>query len=260
MPGRGMSFILYVVVLVVSLSSVMMGLDWLSTPPPPIPKSVQTASAPVKTAVGKATVGEAAIKAAAAGKTATVKTDASKTDASKTGSSKTASSKNPESKTAARKPATPAVATTGEASHTAVAPAAANADAATQPDAAGGQGGGTSDNTLSAMANETDSGGADAQANAGPRCDVQACAAHYRSFDPTDCTYQPFDGPRRLCTVGHPPQQASDTATGVETSDASREPASSSCNVQACAAAYQSFDAATCTWQPYDGPRRPCDK
>jgi hypothetical protein len=31
-------------------------------------------------------------------------------------------------------------------------------------------------------------------------CNVQACEAAYRSFTASDCTYQPFDGPRRLCT------------------------------------------------------------
>jgi BA14K-like protein len=30
-------------------------------------------------------------------------------------------------------------------------------------------------------------------------CNVSACAAAYRSFRPSDCTYQPNDGPRRLC-------------------------------------------------------------
>jgi hypothetical protein len=33
-----------------------------------------------------------------------------------------------------------------------------------------------------------------------PACNVQACEAAYRSFTAADCTYQPFDGPRRLCT------------------------------------------------------------
>jgi hypothetical protein len=31
------------------------------------------------------------------------------------------------------------------------------------------------------------------------RCDVQACAKAYRSFRATDCTYQPLDGQRRFC-------------------------------------------------------------
>lgn len=32
------------------------------------------------------------------------------------------------------------------------------------------------------------------------RCNVDACTAAYRSFRPADCTYQPTNGPRRLCT------------------------------------------------------------
>lgn len=31
-------------------------------------------------------------------------------------------------------------------------------------------------------------------------CNVAACSASYRSFRAADCTYQPFDGPRRVCT------------------------------------------------------------
>lgn len=30
-------------------------------------------------------------------------------------------------------------------------------------------------------------------------CDIPACAAAYNSFRASDCTYQPFAGPRRLC-------------------------------------------------------------
>lgn len=33
-----------------------------------------------------------------------------------------------------------------------------------------------------------------------PLCNVQACEAAYRSFTSADCTYQPLEGPRRLCT------------------------------------------------------------
>lgn len=30
-------------------------------------------------------------------------------------------------------------------------------------------------------------------------CDVQGCASAYQSFRASDCSYQPFDGPRRIC-------------------------------------------------------------
>jgi hypothetical protein len=39
-----------------------------------------------------------------------------------------------------------------------------------------------------------------------PSCDLQACSNAYRSFSAADCTYQPLEGPRRLC-------EKSDTAT-----------------------------------------------
>lgn len=46
------------------------------------------------------------------------------------------------------------------------------------------------------------------QANA---CNVAACAAAYRSFREADCSYQPFEGPRRYCE-GAPDNNASATA------------------------------------------------
>ncbi len=257
MPGRGMSFILYVVVLVVSISSVMMGLDWLSTPPPPVPKSVQTVSLPAKPAARTAAITTKAADKPVEAKSTTAKTPVAQAAQPKPAESKPATSDTADTKT----PATEATAPQTAASKPAPNPAAATtgvASATAQPEPAA-QGAATSDSTLNAMANESAGGGTDAQASAGARCDVQACAAHYHSFDPGDCTYQPYDGPRRLCTVGHPPGEASNKPAGVQTSDARQQP-TSSCNVQACAAAYRSFDPATCTYQPYEGPRRACDR
>lgn len=37
-------------------------------------------------------------------------------------------------------------------------------------------------------------------ATSAPVCNVPACEAAYRSFTAADCTYQPTDGPRKLCT------------------------------------------------------------
>ena len=31
-------------------------------------------------------------------------------------------------------------------------------------------------------------------------CNIAACTAAYHSFTPADCTYQPLEGPRRLCS------------------------------------------------------------
>jgi hypothetical protein len=39
-----------------------------------------------------------------------------------------------------------------------------------------------------------------AGSTAAPKCNIEACRAAYRSFTDADCTYQPLEGPRRLCT------------------------------------------------------------
>lgn len=33
------------------------------------------------------------------------------------------------------------------------------------------------------------------------QCEIQACASAYHSFRASDCSYQPFDGPRKLCEL-----------------------------------------------------------
>ncbi|MDK1387922.1 PBP1A family penicillin-binding protein [Sinorhizobium sp. 8-89] len=43
------------------------------------------------------------------------------------------------------------------------------------------------------VAGSTNDGGAPAS------CNFHACARAYRSFQPSDCTFQPYSGPRRLC-------------------------------------------------------------
>jgi len=47
---------------------------------------------------------------------------------------------------------------------------------------------------------------APATAEALPKCDIAACAAAYRTFTASDCTYMPSFGVRKLCTKGTPPQ------------------------------------------------------
>ena len=45
-----------------------------------------------------------------------------------------------------------------------------------------------------------------ATAETPPKCDIAACAAAYRTFTASDCTYMPSAGVRRLCSKGTPPQ------------------------------------------------------
>lgn len=53
------------------------------------------------------------------------------------------------------------------------------------------------------------------QAQAPNQCDVQACTSAYRSFRASDCTYQPFEGPRRVCE-GAPSRSAEHVARDSE--------------------------------------------
>jgi hypothetical protein len=104
-----------------------------------------------------------------------------------------------------------------------------------------------------------------------PLCDVTACAAAYRSFRESDCTYNPSAGPRRLCTKGVVPTGAAapPNAPDVPGSIVAPEPGvnlpgsspnNAHCNVSACAAAYRSFRQSDCTFNPSVGPRQICNK
>ena len=93
-----------------------------------------------------------------------------------------------------------------------------------------------------------------------PRCDLDACAAAYRSFTAEDCTYQPFDGPRQLCTKGKPPVAASPVSAAVPATTAP-EARAQACNIAVCSQSYpRSFSSTDCTFQPAEGPRRLCTK
>jgi hypothetical protein len=100
-------------------------------------------------------------------------------------------------------------------------------------------------------------------ASAQAKCDVAACGAAYRSFRAEDCSWQPFDGPRRFCDKGTPPQTEASAAPGTTPIAASEPDAAQSppnCHVEACKAAYFTFSAADCTYQPSNGPRKVCAK
>jgi hypothetical protein len=94
-----------------------------------------------------------------------------------------------------------------------------------------------------------------------PKCDIAACSVAYRSFTALDCTYQPSEGPRRLCNKGNPPSvQTVSQAPAAPDARAQATAAPATCNVAACSQAYISFSATDCTYQPRDGPRRLCAK
>ena len=123
-------------------------------------------------------------------------------------------------------------------------------------------------------------------------CDFDACSQMYRSFREFDCSYQPFRGPRRYCTLteraavaapaekprkarikaraaplGKPPASQIKKArimqdgTIVITEDAaSPGEGLAICNYRACARMYRSFRPSDCTYQPFGGRRALCTR
>lgn len=46
---------------------------------------------------------------------------------------------------------------------------------------------------------DTTSGSVAVEDSSSRSCNVSACSRSYRSFRPSDCTYQPYSGERRIC-------------------------------------------------------------
>jgi membrane peptidoglycan carboxypeptidase len=89
-----------------------------------------------------------------------------------------------------------------------------------------------------------------------PACDVAACAARYRSFRSSDCTYQPHSGRRRMCPIAHASHPSPGHAVDPPARAAASALAQARCNAPACARRYRSFDPADCSYQPYGGGAR----
>jgi membrane peptidoglycan carboxypeptidase len=94
-----------------------------------------------------------------------------------------------------------------------------------------------------------------------PVCNPSACDRRYRSFRASDCTYQPYHGPRMLCEMQHPETQSTnDVDSGFE-AHASGRSDQLHCNYHRCASRYRSFDPNDCSYQPFGGgPRRICER
>jgi membrane peptidoglycan carboxypeptidase len=91
-------------------------------------------------------------------------------------------------------------------------------------------------------------------------CDYRACGSRYRSFDPDDCTYQPFgQRERRQCELGAVSSQA--WLNADKTTDEQANSKALQCNYDACERIYSSFRREDCTYQPYNGgARRRCER
>jgi hypothetical protein len=203
-----MSFLVYFFVLLAAAGSVLFGLDWLQAPLPPMPQKVvlQASRAPP----AKPPAPRAELK--------TKQADARLSPAFPTslGPPQTFVPQIPEQAQARGDNAAAQINATGSS-----APAVAQTASTGQP----------------------------------AKCDVDACTDAYQSFRVSDCTYQPSNGPRRLCTKGKVPIAARTTAAGNVSSARAQ-----ACNAAACERAYGSFNASDCTYQPLQGPRRLCTK
>ena len=183
---RAMQFLVYLTVLMVSVSTILLEVHWLTSPaPPPKPAIQASASAPVpKTEGPNAALSPVYPK---------------KTDAPPPADS----ASNVQSSAAAIPQAAP-VPQPG-AVMPAQQPAAQAPAAATPPQRPVAEANGVAareDDARKPVPTTTNVSNRNAQESAGAalnRCDVQACAGAYKSFRASDCTYQSFEGPRRAC-------------------------------------------------------------
>jgi membrane carboxypeptidase/penicillin-binding protein PbpC len=136
------------------------------------------------------------------------------------------------------------------------------APASTQPQASQPQAS-QSQGSQGSQASQATQNSSDATQQA--QCDYRACASR-RSFRASDCTYQPYDGPRRFCEMRPRPAtplgQVSQPPSPAEAPQSpSQARAQAQCNIDVCSRFYSSFNASDCTYQPYGGgSRRVCDR
>ena len=234
-----MQFLLYLAILMVSISTVLLEVHWLTSPapqpkptvqasPPPAPKTEGPNAAlspiyPTKLDAPRPTESNAQAQNTSAGTPPATGQAAPASQASAAPASRItpAQESAPAAPTTAQQPATaqpirqPAPAPQSESQ-------AALAQAPTPPGTnersrqrssseTTGIGSREDSTRQAAVANPTGSTNRNdnphqtPQGSSGNRCDVQACANAYRSFRAADCTYQSFDGQRRFC--GKPPGQ-----------------------------------------------------
>jgi hypothetical protein len=174
-----MQFLVYLTVLMVSVSTVLLEVHWLTSPPPQPKGAVRTTAAlvPIPKAEGPNAELSPVYPTAP-------KPDEKASDARQTATSADSTTAQPTPK--------PAAETTGVAARVEDGRGApADVTNATSRNGAG-----------AAAAPQPVQGEATVSNN---RCDIQSCSNAYKSFRASDCTYQPFDGPRRFCAK--PPVQ-----------------------------------------------------
>jgi hypothetical protein len=173
-----MQFLVYLTILMVSVSTVLLEIHWLTTPSPQPKPAVQATAPPPRPKVEGPNAElspiypkrlEPAQPASAAASDTAAKTETRQKPAAET---------------------TGVATRANDSNRSASAPLPDNAQNA------------------QAYAAPPKQNAPDEAAASNNRCDVQACASAYKSFRASDCTYQPFGGPRRVC--GMAPEQRAD--------------------------------------------------
>jgi len=172
-----MQFLVYLTVLMVSVSTVLLEIHWLTTPAPQPKPAVQVSAAPPRPKVEGP---NAELSPVYPRKVELVQPPPTQNNVQYNVGPATTGN------TAAK------AETTGVATHS---DDSSKTKSVAVPDAQNAQ--------ASAAQNKHDE-----VAASNNRCDVQACGSAYKSFRAADCTYQPFDGPRRVC--GKAPEQRAD--------------------------------------------------
>jgi hypothetical protein len=188
-----MQFLVYLTVLMVSISTVLLEVHWLTSPAPqpkPVVQAANVPNAPRKVEGPTAALSPVYPKPADATPVVPAETPPPQPQQSQASSNTAAA---PAVVAANPEPQKPAAETTGVAARAEDnKDATAATTAVNRGDISQGTGNGAENrpgfSTVSTQA-----------APSNNRCDVQACASAYQSFRASDCTYQPFEGARRVC-------------------------------------------------------------
>jgi len=257
-----MAFLIYFFVLLVSAASVLFGLDLMSSPLPktpnvPIGRSVQVASQPpiqephkkaadeqALTPVYPTTPGAPKVQAETSG--AAPQQDAKLPPAPAEPTRTAAPAVTPPAPatpvpaaTVAQNPAPAAAAAPPPAAPVAAAPPPSAPAAPTQPAATIAQ------NSQPAVVTPPQEPAREQQAKVEPAPQPQT-------------KVEPAPAVQSVQTEAKQPVQSEAKVEPVTTTQPAKRAPSNSCNVQACSAAYQSFRASDCTYQPHGSERRLC--
>ena len=212
--GCAMQFLVYITVLMVSISTVLLEVHWLTSPAPQPKPAVQTAStnaARPKIEGPNAELSPVYPKPETP-RPVTTASSAGQSDTAPANSIAGGSHGAPAPPTSIPEPAASSTATNAAPSQQPTVDTTAKAEAKSEPIQKLPETTGVAirmDDAKPASSTAVPVAAPNRADNPSPpqpsavasgnRCDVQACASAYKSFRASDCSYQPFDGSRRFC-------------------------------------------------------------